>query len=65
MDIAANTPDKVRGMLAAFHSVIRSVVSSSKLTIASVRRHCLGGGAELALMCDIIYRLAGFSMGIP
>ena len=44
VDIAAHTPDKVRDMLTAFHSVIRSVVDSRKLTVASVRRHCLGGG---------------------
>ncbi len=44
VDVAAHTPDNVRDMLTAFHSVIRSVVGNSKLTIASVRRHCLGGG---------------------
>ena len=65
VDIAAHTPDKVRGMLAAFHSVIRSVVSNSKLTIASVRRHCLGGGAELALMCDIVYASPDSVWGFP
>jgi cyclohexa-1,5-dienecarbonyl-CoA hydratase len=65
VDIAAHTPDKVRGMLTDFHSVIRSIVSSSKLTIASVRRHCLGGGAELALMCDIIYASPDSVWGFP
>jgi len=65
VDVAAHTPDKVRGMLADFHSVIRSVVSSSKLTIASVRRHCLGGGAELALMCDIVYASPDSVWGFP
>ena len=65
VDIAAHTPDNVRGMLAAFHSVIRSVVSNSKLTIASVRRHCLGGGAELALMCDIVYASPDSVWGFP
>src|SRR5271169_4404037 len=39
VDIAAHTPDKVRDMLTAFHSVIRSVIGSVKLTVASVRRH--------------------------
>ena len=52
-------------MLTAFHSVIRSVVDSSKLTIASVRRHCLGGGAELALMCDIVYASPDSVWGFP
>ena len=65
VDIAAHTPDKVREMLTAFHSVIRSVVDSSKLTIASVRRHCLGGGAELALMCDIVYASHDSVWGFP
>ena len=65
VDIAAHTPDKVRDMLTAFHSVIRSVVDNSKLTIASVRRHCLGGGAELALMCDIVYASPDSVWGFP
>jgi cyclohexa-1,5-dienecarbonyl-CoA hydratase len=65
VDIAAHTPDKVRGMLADFHSIIRSIISSSKLTIASVRRHCLGGGAELALVCDLIYASPDSVWGFP
>ena len=65
VDVAAHTPDKVREMLTAFHSVIRSVVGSSKLTIASVRRHCLGGGAELALMCDVAYASPDSVWGFP
>lgn len=65
VDVAAHTPENVRGMLADFHSVIRSVVSASKLTIASVRRHCLGGGAELALMCDLVYASPDSVWGFP
>ena len=65
VDIVAHTADKVREMLTAFHSVIRSVVSNSKLTIASVRRHCLGGGAELALMCDVVYASPDSVWGFP
>ena len=65
VDIAAHTPDKVRDMLTAFHSVIRSVVGSRKLTIASVRRHCLGGGAELAMMCDVVYASPDSVWGFP
>ena len=65
VDIAAHTPDNVREMLSLFHSVIRSVVSSQKLTIASVRRHCLGGGAELAMMCDVVYASPDSVWGFP
>lgn len=55
VDITAHMPGQVTEMLSLFHSVVRSVVGSRKLTIASVRRHCLGGGAELALVCDMVY----------
>jgi cyclohexa-1,5-dienecarbonyl-CoA hydratase len=65
VDIAAHVPDKVRDMLTTFHSVIRSVVGSRKLTIASVRRHCLGGGAELAMMCDLVYASPDSVWGFP
>jgi len=65
VDIAAHTPDKVREMLGLFHGVVRSVVSSRKLTIASVRRHCLGGGAELVMMCDIVYASPDSVWGFP
>jgi cyclohexa-1,5-dienecarbonyl-CoA hydratase len=65
VDIQAHAPDRVRQMLTLFHGVIRSVVASRKLTIASVRRHCLGGGAELALMCDVVYASPDSVWGFP
>jgi cyclohexa-1,5-dienecarbonyl-CoA hydratase len=65
VDVAIHTPDKVRNMLTAFHSLIRSVVDNDKMTIASVRRHCLGGGAELALMCDVVYASPDSVWGFP
>jgi cyclohexa-1,5-dienecarbonyl-CoA hydratase len=65
VDIAAHTPDKVRAMITLFHGVIRSVVATGKLTVASVRRHCLGGGAELALMCDVVYASPDSVWGFP
>ncbi len=65
VDIAAHTPENVRSMLTGFHGVIRAVVATKKLTIAEVRRHCLGGGAELALLCDIIYASPDSVWGFP
>src|SRR3974377_695080 len=64
-DIAAHTPERVQGMLGAFHGVIRAVIASRKLTLAVVRRHCLGGGAELALVCDLIYASPDSVFGFP
>ncbi len=65
VEIAEHTAEKVRDTLSAFHSLIRSVVATRKLTIACVRRHCLGGGAELALMCDVVYASADSVWGFP
>ena len=55
VDVAAHRPGSTRQMLTEFHSAIRSLVSSKKVTIAVVRGSCLGGGAELAMVCDMVY----------
>jgi len=65
VDVAAHTPDKVEGMLAKFHNVIRTLVSSKKVTIAAVHGHCLGGGAELAMVCDLVYTSELATWGFP
>jgi cyclohexa-1,5-dienecarbonyl-CoA hydratase len=65
VDVAAHTPDKVEEMLAKFHSVIRTLVGSKKVTIAAVHGHCLGGGAELAIVCDLVYTSELATWGFP
>jgi cyclohexa-1,5-dienecarbonyl-CoA hydratase len=65
VDVAAHTPDKVEEMLAKFHAVIRSLVGSQKVTIAAVQGHCLGGGAELAMVCDLVYTSELATWGFP
>jgi cyclohexa-1,5-dienecarbonyl-CoA hydratase len=65
VDIAAHTPEKVQGMLTCFHGVIRALVSTKKVTVAAVHGNCLGGGAELALMCDIAYAAPDSKWGFP
>jgi len=65
VDVKAHTPDKVPEMLGKFHSVIRSLLASRKLTIAAVRGNCLGGGAELALICDLVYTSTTATWGLP
>ena len=65
VDVAAHTPDKVEEMLSKFHNVIRALVSSKKVTIAAVRGHCLGGGAELAMVCDLVYTSELATWGFP
>jgi cyclohexa-1,5-dienecarbonyl-CoA hydratase len=65
VDVAAHTPDKVASMLEEFHAVIRSVIATKKVTIAAVQGHCLGGGAELALVCDLVYTTEDAQWGFP
>jgi cyclohexa-1,5-dienecarbonyl-CoA hydratase len=65
VDIAAHTPDKVHEMLTKFHAVVRSLVSSKKVTIAAVHGNCLGGGAELAMVCDIVITTEAATWGFP
>jgi len=65
VDVAAHTPDKVEAMLLEFHTVVRALVASRKVTVAAVHGHCLGGGAELAMVCDIVYTTASAQWGFP
>jgi cyclohexa-1,5-dienecarbonyl-CoA hydratase len=65
VDVVAHTSDKVEEMLRKFHAVIRSLVASKKVTIAAVHGHCLGGGAELALVCDMVYTTESAQWGFP
>ncbi len=65
VDVAAHTPDKVEEMLAKFHAVIRALVATTKVTIASVHGLCLGGGAELAMVCDLVYTIDDAEWGFP
>ena len=65
VDVAAHTPDKVRDMLVKFHSVIRALIATRKVTIAAVRGNCLGGGAELAAVCDLVFTTDTANWGFP
>jgi cyclohexa-1,5-dienecarbonyl-CoA hydratase len=65
VDIKAHVPELVREMLTSFHAVIRAVVASKKITIAAVQGSCLGGGAELAAVCDMVFTARDATWGFP
>jgi cyclohexa-1,5-dienecarbonyl-CoA hydratase len=65
VDVAAHVPEQVETMLLKFHAVVRAVVGSKKVMVAAVHGHCLGGGAELAMVCDLVYTAASAHWGFP
>src|SRR2546423_13256096 len=65
VDIAAHAPEKIAEMLQKFHAVILAIASSQKISVAAVHGNCMGGGAELAMICDMVYSAEDASWGFP
>ncbi|MCU1305416.1 MAG: dch [Acidobacteriaceae bacterium] len=65
VDIAIHTPEKIQEMLSKFHAVILAIARSPKISIANVHGNCLGGGAELAMVCDVVYTTNDATWGFP
>ena len=65
VDVAAHTPDQIDVMLQKFHGVIRAVLSTKKITLAVVHGSCLGGAAELAMVCDLVITTTSATWGFP
>ena len=60
-----HTPDKVGSMLESFHGALRILRDLPAVTIAAVHGHCLGGGMELALCCDLVVATEDARFGQP
>ncbi len=65
VDIPSHTPEKAPTMLEKFHGVIRRLLRTPKVTIAAVKGYCLGGGAELAMTCDMVITTDSAHWGFP
>jgi cyclohexa-1,5-dienecarbonyl-CoA hydratase len=55
VDVAVHTPDQIQTMFQKFHGLILALSRLPKITIAEVHGVCLGGGAELAMLCDMCF----------
>lgn len=65
VDVADHTPDKAPEMIDVFHSMLRRLSTLEKVTVASIDGAALGGGLELALMCDMVVASERSKMGFP
>src|SRR5436305_9879567 len=63
--VTVHTPDKIQPMFQKFHGVIGALAKCRKITIAEVHGVCLGGGAELAMLCDLVYATEKSKWGFP
>jgi cyclohexa-1,5-dienecarbonyl-CoA hydratase len=65
VDIADHMPDRIGPSLKKFHELILKMRKSDCITIAAIHGHTLGGGAELAMMCDFIIAADDSQIGQP
>ena len=60
-----HVPEKIAAMLAGFHGLIRRLDAYPAVTVAAVDGHCLGGGMELAMVCDLVLASERSRFGQP
>ena len=65
VSIQDHRPEVIREMIFRFHEIFRSLARTEKITLAAVHGACLGGGFELASMCDLVVAAEGAQFGQP
>lgn len=65
VDVAVHAADKIHTMFQKFHGLILALTRLPKITIAEVHGACLGGGAELAMVCDLCFTTGDANWGFP
>ncbi len=67
VDVAEHVPDAeaIERMLAAMRAVLGRLMTTPAVTVASVSGACLGGGAEIASACDLVFAADDARIGFP
>ncbi len=58
-------PEAIERMLAAMRGALSALVKTPAVTVAAVSGACLGGGAEIALACDLVLVAEDARIGFP
>lgn len=64
-DLRQMTPDSAKLSIEVGHRVFTRIEHMPVPSIAVINGHCLGGGLELAMSCDIRVCVRGIKLGLP